>query len=179
MSKLIIGEQEKLIHDRKRDLVIPGTLTGQLNKKAEIEALERKQKQLFKEASEAPTPRIGLLSTDVLLTAVPLLQKTTSSGIVTLDYDNMNDDIFNGKGEMNFTINPVQTVLVIGDQVKEVYPSLKVGMKVRFEERNFIAARTKGNNPEHELYYDLPTVRIDGHEYLQMNASSIKYYLKE
>lgn len=178
MSKLIIGGQEKIIHETKKKLLVPGTIPGQLNELGRANELLKAQRDMFKEATEAPTPNIGLMSTDILLRAVPLIQKTTAGGLVVLDYDNMNDDLFNGQGEMNFTINPVQELLVLGDAVHQVYPKLEVGMKVRFNERNFIAARTVGNNPEPQRFIDVPRHKIDGHTYLIMNASNILYYLK-
>lgn len=175
MSGLIIGTQEKLIHDRKKALVYPGsTLTTEQDKLKEYDI---KQQAVKEKALNAPIPNIGMPDSSVLLRAVPLLQEATKSGIITMDYDNFNDALISEMSKLTYLVEFIQEVLVVGDTVAEHYPSIKPGMKVRFDEGRFIKGRAAGHG-DNELYYDIPVVKIDGYTYLMISASDIMYYLK-
>ena len=173
-SGLIVSKNELEIAKRKSKLVYEGSNLDQEKQRDNFNEYARKVQEQVDKALTAPTPRIKFLDNKVLLRAVPINTRTTSAGIITTNYDNLNDDIIKDITKTEGQVSFVQEVLVIGEMAKENYPSLKVGSMVRINENNFIAGRgTSGY--ENELFYNIPTHYIKGHKYVVIQAHEILY----
>lgn len=137
--------------------------------------IERANKK-YEDAMNAPIPKIGLLGTTILLRACPIKQVMKGNLIVKDDSHENGDLAASYSLEGSVAYSPVQEILVIGDAVGEHYPELKVGMTVRINEKNFLAG--SNSNYQDKLFYDIPRIVIEGHEYIHIQAYEIAYYLK-
>lgn len=130
------------------------------------------------EAINVPTPKIGLLHSEVLVKMVPPRMKEFEGSLLVNKID-VSEQELRTIQSMSESVDFIQEVLLIGQHLEsmESYP-IKPGDFVYIDYSRFRKMKEDHKPGMVETEIKLPIVGIDGETYMLIDSRDIKYYKK-
>lgn len=172
-STIFVPGNELSINDRKEIL-----LTEAERKKVAIEKTQENYDKAVQEKKNAPTPKIHLLKSEILVRAVPPIVSKTVSGLIIDGVDGTHNELERIKNSTH-NVSDFQEVLLVGNHLTSQGNNvIQPGDFVKINFKQYHGITPGSQDGQVKTRYNIPIFKFNGHEYMMLDFYDIMFVQK-